>query len=115
MAASFNQQIDGNRILPKIKVTAGGKPIAIRLVTDEVNSSHTVIQELREIRPKSWIAFQSVEPLPADSEIKVRFESGLPSAEGALTSAGIFSSAFTRARANVQAEWRWVPCNKWTS
>ena len=86
MTVSFNQEIDEAAILPKINVTANGRRIPIRIITREIDESYTAIQYLGEIKPKQWIAFRSIEPLPLDSEIKVIFEKGLPSAEGSLTS-----------------------------
>ena len=86
MAVKFNQEIDEAAILPKINVTANGKRIPVRLVTREIDESYTAVQYLGDIKPKQWLAFRSIEPLPLDSEIKVIFEKGLPSAEGNLTS-----------------------------
>ena len=86
MAAKFNQEIDEAAILPKISVTANGKQIPVRLVTNELNESYTAVQSLGERKPKHWLAFRAVEPLPLDAQIKVKFEKGLPSAEGVLTS-----------------------------
>lgn len=94
MAASFNQEIDENAVLQKIVVTANGKRLPIRLATGEANGSHIVVQQLGNIQPKRWMAFRTVDPLPPDSEINVTFESGLPSAEGSLTSAAPQSFSF---------------------
>ena len=86
MSTKFDQEINEDVILPKINVTANGKRIPIRLVTNEIDQSYTAVQYLGEVKPKHWLAFRAVEPLPLDSEINVTFEKGLPSAEGNLTS-----------------------------
>ena len=86
MTAKFDQEINEEAVLPKINVTANGKRIPIRLVTKEIDEAYTAVQYLGEIKPKHWLAFRAVEPLPLDSEINVTFEKGLPSAEGNLTS-----------------------------
>ncbi len=82
MAAKFNQEIDTQKVLAKISVFANGKRMPIRLITDEVDGNYTVVQQLGEIKPKHWLAFQTIDLLPLDSEIKVIFDKNLPSAEG---------------------------------
>ncbi|MGI8669943.1 MAG: hypothetical protein ACR2J3_08895, partial [Aridibacter sp.] len=87
IAAKFNQEIDEREIIKKIKVLANGKEFPIRLVTSEIDVNFTVYQELgKDVKPKHWLAFRTIELLPKNSEIKVVFEKGLPSAEGELTS-----------------------------
>lgn len=86
MTAKFDQEINEETVLPKINLTANGKRIPVRLVTKEVDGSYVAFQALGEVKPKHWLAFRAAEPLPLDSEIKVTFEKGLPSAEGSLTS-----------------------------
>ena len=86
ITASFNQEIDEAAILPKINLTANGKRIPVRLVTREIDETNPAVRYLGEIKPKQWLAFRAIEPLPLDSEIKVTFEKGLPSAEGSLMS-----------------------------
>lgn len=87
MAAKFNQDINGDEILPKIKVFADGKQMPIRLITYEVDNSYSAYQELgQEVTPKNWLAFRTSELLPRNAEVKVIFEKGLPSAEGSLRS-----------------------------
>ena len=86
LSVKFDQEIDEDAVLPKINVSVNGKRIPIRLVTKEIDESYVAFQSLGEVKPKHWLAFRAVEPLPLDSEIKVTFEKGLPSAEGNLTS-----------------------------
>ncbi|MCU0238703.1 MAG: MG2 domain-containing protein [Pyrinomonadaceae bacterium] len=86
VAAKFNQEIDGKAVLPKIRVIANNKVFPIKLVTDKVHENYTVYQELGEVKPKHWLAFQITETLPINTEVKVIFEKGVPSAEGSATS-----------------------------
>ncbi len=87
MAAKFNQGIDEREILPKIRVFADGKQMPIRLVTDEVDESFTVYKQLgKDVKPKHWLAFRTVELLPKNADVKVVFEKGLPSGEGEFSS-----------------------------
>jgi uncharacterized protein YfaS (alpha-2-macroglobulin family) len=75
MQASFNQKIDRKAVVKKISLSANGKLIPVELVGEEEN----------EEGEQQTIAFRASELLPLDSEIKVIFEKGLPSAEGILT------------------------------
>jgi alpha-2-macroglobulin len=76
MQASFNQKIDGKAVIKKISLSADGKQIPVELVDENVSEEEG---EQKSIR------FRASELLPLDSEIKVIFEKGLPSAEGSLT------------------------------
>ncbi len=86
MAAKFNQEIDEKEILPKIKVFADGKQVPIKSVTDDIDNSFEEIKSLGEVKPKTWLAFRTVDLLPKNADVKVVFEKDLPSAEGMLTS-----------------------------
>lgn len=84
IAAKFNQEIEANAVLPKVRVLANGKQFPVKAV--EVQGNYTSVQQLGEFRPKYTIAFQTIETLPMNSEIKVIFDKGLPSAEGSIFS-----------------------------
>jgi len=76
MSASFNQKINPQAVIKKINLSANGRRIPVEL------ADGNIIEEEGEQRN---IAFRASELLPLDSEIKVVFEKGLPSAEGSLT------------------------------
>jgi hypothetical protein len=84
IAAKFNQEIEVNAILPKIRVTANGKQFAVKPL--EAQANYTSVQQLGEFLPKNTIVFQTTQTLPMNAEVKVVFEKGLPSAEGAAVS-----------------------------
>ncbi len=83
MTAKFNQEIDERDVFSKISVFVGEKKVPVRLITSEVDESFEAYQRLGEVKPKHWLAFRTVELLPLNTEVKVVFEKGLPSAEGA--------------------------------
>lgn len=86
MFALFNQEINKDDVLAKIIVTSNGQKIPIRLATEtEIPKSPIVSAFLKISEPKSWIAFRSINLLPFDSNINVKFDFGIPSAEGNLT------------------------------
>ncbi len=80
IAAKFNQEIDANAILPKIRVVVDGKDFPVKLVA--VGPTFNSIQQLGDYQPKNSILFQTLETLPLNSEVTVIFAKGLPSAEG---------------------------------
>ncbi len=80
MLAKFNQEIDVNAVLSKIRVVVDGKDFPVKLV--ETQNNYTSVQQLGEFRPKQTIAFRTVETLPLNSDVTVIFAKGLPSAEG---------------------------------
>ncbi|HEY0461441.1 MAG TPA: Ig-like domain-containing protein, partial [Pyrinomonadaceae bacterium] len=94
LAAKFNQEIDENAILPKIHVFAGEKEMPVRLITAEVDENYTAYQYLEKPKPKSWLAFRTVDLLPQNTDVRVVFEKGLPSAEGAGVSPAEQSFSF---------------------
>jgi len=88
MVASFNQKIDPSEVLKFITVIVGAKRFSTRLLAKE---------EANWIQPKpidNWMAFETIEKLPKNLEIKVVFEKGIPSAEGPLTSSVTESRSF---------------------
>ena len=75
MQASFNQKINREAVIKKISLSANGKQFPVELVREDEP----------EEGEQQIIRFRASELLPLDSEIKVVFEKGLPSAEGSLT------------------------------
>ncbi len=98
MLAGFNQQINPEAVLPKISAATtapNGQKIALRLATQaEIEADKKLFEKVKKLPAKNWIAFRAVDPLPLDSQIKVNFEAGIASAEGALTSVLPFNFAF---------------------
>lgn len=85
--ASFNQDIDAEAVLAKIGVFVRGKQTALRFATQtEIESDKSISQVVKQSLPKRWLAFRAIELLPPDSPVKITFETGIPSAEGNLTS-----------------------------
>ena len=76
MQASFNQKIDPKAVIKKIGLSVNGKQIPVELVDQNLSEDENT---------QKIFLFRAAELLPLDSEVKVVFEKGLPSAEGSLT------------------------------
>jgi uncharacterized protein YfaS (alpha-2-macroglobulin family) len=93
MFVSFDQEINPEAILSVIKVTGGGKPLKIRLATqEEIDKDSSISYYAKQAQPKRWLAFRAVtnegltaDALPGASSIVVNIPKGTPSAEGPLT------------------------------
>jgi alpha-2-macroglobulin len=93
MFVSFDQEINPEAVLPAIKVTGGGKPLKIRLATqEEIDKDGSISYYAKQAQPRRWLAFRAVtnegltaDALPGDSGILVNVPKGTPSAEGPLT------------------------------
>lgn len=86
--AVFNQDINREALLPKIRAEANGQhiPIPLRLArTEEIEANENISRVLKELQPNRWIVFRSIDWLPPDAKINIAFMPGLPSAEGELT------------------------------
>ncbi|HET60567.1 MAG TPA: hypothetical protein ENN32_09395, partial [Chloroflexi bacterium] len=84
--ALFDQRIDPAAVLPFINASADDRGFSIRLATDEEIAAEEGVASLAESAPEGrWIAFKAAYALPKDSLIQVEFQSGMPSAEGELT------------------------------
>jgi uncharacterized protein YfaS (alpha-2-macroglobulin family) len=92
MFASFDQEINAEAVLQAMKVTGGGKPLKVRLATqEEIDRDSSISYYAKQAQPRRWLAFRAVtnegltaDALPADSPIVVTFPKGTPSAEGPL-------------------------------
>jgi uncharacterized protein YfaS (alpha-2-macroglobulin family) len=95
MFVSFDQEINAEAVLSAIKVTGGGKPLRIRLATqEEIDKDGSISYYAKQAQPRRWLAFRAItnegltaDALPADSSIVVNIPKGTPSAEGPLTTA----------------------------
>jgi hypothetical protein len=93
MFVSFDQEINPEAVLKTLKVTGGGKPLQIRLATqEEIDKDGSISYYAKQAQPKRWLAFRAItneglttEALPADSQITVSVTKGTPSAEGPIT------------------------------
>ena len=95
LLAKFNQQITPEEVLPKIYATANDRKIDLRLAEPaEISADKEISESTKKLPAGSWIAFRAVEPLPLDSAIAVKFETGIPSAEGSETSSTPFFFGF---------------------
>lgn len=93
---SFEQLIDAEAVLETIRVSASGEEFPTALVTaDEIAEAaeaedassrakqlHQLVQNGKEGR---WLAFRTLEKLPANTTVTVYVGPGTPSAEGPLT------------------------------
>ncbi len=86
MFAKFNQEIDGEAILRKIRVIANDKVLKVKLATAEIITQMSDEYQFDNAKPKHWLAFRTIDLLPVNTDIKVIFEKGLPSAEGSIIS-----------------------------
>ncbi|HEY0461436.1 MAG TPA: alpha-2-macroglobulin family protein [Pyrinomonadaceae bacterium] len=93
MFVSFDQQINRQAVLQAMKVTGGGKPLSVRLATqEEIDKDGSISYYAKQAQTGRWLAFRAVtnegltnDALPGDSAISVNFPKGTPSAEGPLT------------------------------
>ncbi len=93
MFVSFDQEINPEAVLRVMKVTGGGKPLTVRLATqEEVDKDSSISYYAKQAQPKRWLAFRAVtnegltnDALPPDSAVVVNIPKGTPSAEGPLT------------------------------
>lgn len=102
MFISFDQEINPEAVIKTIAVTGGGKPLPIRLATqEEIDADGSISYYSKNVQPKRWIAFRTINSdkltenaLPADSAISVIVKKGTPSAEGPLTTTADQSYSF---------------------
>lgn len=84
--AKFDQDIDLQSVLSKIKATANGQIFALKLATsEEIAEDEQISEEIKELLPNRFIVFRAAEKFPSSSQISIIFDKDLPSAEGNLT------------------------------
>lgn len=102
MYLRFDQAINPDSMLGKIKVVGGGKILPIRLATQaEIDADANIGYQSKQAQPGRWLAFRAITPdgqpenaLPPATGITVIVEKGAPSAEGPLTTTVDQSFAF---------------------
>ncbi len=83
--ARFDQRIDPDAVLRTIRVTAEGKIFGLRLAReDEIESESDLSRLVARADRGRFLAFRTVEALPAASRVEVAIGPGTPSAEGPL-------------------------------
>ena len=94
--AAFDQQIDPEAVLSTIQVKAGALAPALRLATaDEIKADAAVSQMSANAGEKRWLAFRTVAPLPAGTNVTVTIGPGTPSAEGPRKTTAAQSFSFS--------------------
>ncbi|MBS1124955.1 MAG: hypothetical protein H6Q90_7183, partial [Deltaproteobacteria bacterium] len=86
----FDQKIDAQRVLSKLKVTAAGKSVAVQMLDAAMIAKDKQLSALVEATKQAeqdgrWLAFRAADKLPADAAITVEIPPGTPSAEGPNT------------------------------
>lgn len=102
MYLQFDQAINPDSMLGKIKVSGGGKTLPIRLATqEEINADRSIESYTKQAQAGRWLAFRATTPdgqvenaLPPASGITVTVEKGAPSAEGPLATTADQSFSF---------------------
>ncbi|HEY5928058.1 MAG TPA: Ig-like domain-containing protein [Kofleriaceae bacterium] len=87
MFAMFDQRIDPQAVIAKIKLTANRQPVAIELLDADGIAKHKTLASVVEAAHKAeqdgrWLAFRATKQFPKDAEIRVELSAGTPSAEG---------------------------------
>ena len=83
MFLEFDQRIDPEAVLGSVRVVSGGRSWAVRRVSaEEAATDEAVREKVERAAEGRWVAFRSVDPLPADAAVTVTVEPGMPSGEG---------------------------------
>ncbi|MFB6372782.1 MAG: alpha-2-macroglobulin family protein, partial [Bradymonadaceae bacterium] len=83
MFMAFNQRIDPQKIIEKVKVWGGGEIYSTRLVARDRIEDDEQIRRLAEQTPEDqWIAFTVGSRLRPATKFQIGLEQGAPSAEG---------------------------------
>jgi hypothetical protein len=95
MFAAFDQRIDAQAVLARLRLIAGQGARDLRLATaDEVQADEDVQRLVKQAGDGRWLAFRARDPLPPDTGVTVSVDAGTPSAEGPLTTAAAQSWGF---------------------
>jgi hypothetical protein len=93
--AFFNQKISAQSALNKISATANGQKISLLLATEnEITANEELTKKVKDLPKNRWLAFRPAESFPPETQIKISFEKGIPSAEGSLTSTDVQDFTF---------------------
>lgn len=86
---AFDQRIDPEAVLAKVKLEARGQSVAVRMANEEEIKADKAVFAMVEAQRKRdkgrrWIALVPETPLPKDAPVSVTVGKGTPSAEGPL-------------------------------
>ena len=89
MFVLFDQKIDPQAVVAKIKVTADGRTVPVRMMSAaeiEQDKDKELAASVERAKKGSqdgrWVAFRATQKLPADAQVTVEIGAGTPSAEG---------------------------------
>jgi uncharacterized protein YfaS (alpha-2-macroglobulin family) len=91
MLLVFDQKIDAQAVLAKLKVTANDKSVAIQMLDAETLAATlrkdkqlaAMVEAVKKNEQDGrWLAFRAIEKFPTDAAISVEIPVGTPSAEG---------------------------------
>ncbi len=90
MLLAFDQNIDPQAVLAKLKVTANKQPVAIRMLDAAEIAKDDKLKRVVEALTKAeqrgrWLAFRATSELPKNAAIEITVPRGTPSAEGPNT------------------------------
>ncbi len=83
----FDQKIDPQAVLPKLKVTANGQTYPVQLLSDAEIAKDTQLAATVEAAKQNeqdgrWLAVRATRRFPADATVTIEIGAGTPSAEG---------------------------------
>jgi uncharacterized protein YfaS (alpha-2-macroglobulin family) len=80
---AFDQRIDREAILNKIRIIVNGNTLALKLLSqEEAEQDENVNNLIKNSLEDRWVAFQAIDLLPKDNQVNVIIGPGIPSAEG---------------------------------
>ena len=92
----FDQRIDPASVLATIKVSAGSRPVALRLASQsEIDADEQVARLSADALPGRWLAFRASAPLPPETRLVVDIGPNTPSAEGPRVTTALQSYQFS--------------------
>lgn len=87
MFVHFDQAVDPDTVLGKIKVVSRGKRFTLKLLRESDIAKHETMRNLvASAQSGRWVAFKASEPFEKDSPVTVSVGPRVPSAEGPRTS-----------------------------
>ncbi|HLL21170.1 MAG TPA: Ig-like domain-containing protein, partial [Kofleriaceae bacterium] len=97
----FDQKIDPQAVLAKLKVTANGKGFGLRLLSanEIVQDKDKELAAMTQAADKAeqagrWLAFRATQPFPPDATVTIEVPAGTPSAEGPNPTTAAQSQSF---------------------
>lgn len=85
IVATFTQKIDVSKVFKNMSLTSGKSTFQLKLVPKEEALKVGRFKDIERNYPNAWLVAKPVSSLPKNTQFKVVFMAGLPSAEGPLT------------------------------